>query len=387
MTVKKTCCIVDKTNQTFELLQSCSETMPLKAITVQSITQLFVALSTHQCEFIIVDESVIESYFSHYIESIKTRYPKVQIFLLLSQENPQKSLAEIVDHIIFKPVIDLNQLKVLFFSKTNPMALKKQILLAEDDKFNQQIATELLTKEGYQVHIVENGQAAVDKIQQGKEYSLILMDLNMPIMGGLTAIKKIQSLTQYNFCPIIVMTANEAPDIKIRCDEMGIADLIIKPFHIQEFLKTIKKWTKETLIKKGKNIITIKETHFSKTKKQIINPKLGLLMVDQNVALYQFLLTQFRKTHQQTILHLIELKESHVFYEIQKINHKLISAAGVIGAEKLVEATKQLQIQLQQSKLPNEKEWQAYIDILSAVIEFIPKIKGELNGDYQKHAT
>lgn len=85
---------------------------------------------------------------------------------------------------------------------------KLEVLVAEDNKVNQLIVKTFLEKEGHQITVVENGQEALDACHQ-KRFDMILMDIQMPVMDGLTAIQKIRAgeIAQRNI-PIVVLTAN-----------------------------------------------------------------------------------------------------------------------------------------------------------------------------------
>ncbi|MGM8892066.1 response regulator, partial [Psychrobacter sp. 1Y1] len=81
------------------------------------------------------------------------------------------------------------------------------ILLVEDNFINQQVATELLKSAGYTVDVAENGQIALDMIDKAN-YDAVLMDIQMPVMDGLTATKELRKRYSTEQLPVIAMTAH-----------------------------------------------------------------------------------------------------------------------------------------------------------------------------------
>ncbi|MEL7529963.1 MAG: response regulator [Bacteroidota bacterium] len=111
----------------------------------------------------------------------------------------------------------------------NPESL--QILLVEDNRINQMVASRLLEKMGHTVTIADNGQKAVEWIAQNKA-DLIFMDLQMPVMDGLTAAKEIrkwEALQELNPIPIIAATANTSEEDKNNAFAAGMNDFLSKP--------------------------------------------------------------------------------------------------------------------------------------------------------------
>lgn len=104
------------------------------------------------------------------------------------------------------------------------------ILLVEDNPVNQTLAIRLLDKRGHHVHVVENGQLALDAVRN-HAYDLIFMDIQMPVMGGFeatAAIRAVESLLERR-TPIIAMTAHAMADDRERCLQAGMDDYISKP--------------------------------------------------------------------------------------------------------------------------------------------------------------
>ncbi|MBD2176330.1 PAS domain S-box protein [Pseudanabaena sp. FACHB-1998] len=113
-----------------------------------------------------------------------------------------------------------------------------QILLVEDNPFNQLIATKFLEKLGYQIDWARNGLEAVQAIQT-HAYDLILMDIQMPEMDGLTATKLIRQSSENSHLPIVAMTANARPEDRQACLDAGMNDYISKPIKMQEIIHII----------------------------------------------------------------------------------------------------------------------------------------------------
>jgi len=108
-----------------------------------------------------------------------------------------------------------------------------RILVVEDNPINQQVARELLTMEGAQIDIADNGQLGVNAVAQAKEaYDAVLMDLQMPVMDGLTAAVTIRHELGLHQLPIIAMTANAMASDRESCLAAGMNDHIGKPFEL-----------------------------------------------------------------------------------------------------------------------------------------------------------
>ena len=83
-----------------------------------------------------------------------------------------------------------------------------RVLLVEDNEVNQKVALEILRRAGITVFIAENGLDAINRLEAGETFDLILMDLQMPVMDGLTAARKIRADERFVHIPIVAMTAN-----------------------------------------------------------------------------------------------------------------------------------------------------------------------------------
>ncbi|MEM6763467.1 MAG: response regulator [Bacteroidota bacterium] len=182
--------------------------------------------------------------------------------LLLSSSNYTPEHPDLFHAIYLKPVKHLiirNKLIALFsgvdssekeskkvrkndidglFSQKYPLS----ILVAEDNKVNQKYITKVFSRLGYEIQVVDNGQKVLDVLVQ-ESYDLIFMDLNMPVMDGISSTLRIRSDENLHPQPVIIaMTANAFSDDKERCMEAGMNDYLSKPAKIEDIIQLTQKW-------------------------------------------------------------------------------------------------------------------------------------------------
>lgn len=115
-----------------------------------------------------------------------------------------------------------------------------RILLVEDDRSLSRAVSTILQKNNYSVDCVENGQIALDYLEEDI-YDAVIMDIMMPVMDGLTATKAIRALNRPDagIIPIIAMTANAFAEDVQRCLDSGMNAHLAKPLDIEKVKKTI----------------------------------------------------------------------------------------------------------------------------------------------------
>ena len=121
-----------------------------------------------------------------------------------------------------------------------------RILLVEDNELNQEVAAGLLTEGGFRVDIADNGQIAVERVQQ-TAYDLVLMDMQMPVLDGVSATREIRQWPGCTALPIVAMTANAMQQDKERCLAAGMNDFITKPIEPDELWAALQRWIKPPL--------------------------------------------------------------------------------------------------------------------------------------------
>lgn len=137
------------------------------------------------------------------------------------------------------PTIDLKKV-----AKEESDNIKIHILVAEDQAINQKIINQFLSRKGYKVTLVENGQIAVDKIKAEK-FDVILMDVQMPVLDGYDSTRQIRNFEKggKTHIPIIAMTAHAMKGDREKCIAAGMDYYITKPVNPVELYETIEKYT------------------------------------------------------------------------------------------------------------------------------------------------
>jgi CheY-like chemotaxis protein len=118
------------------------------------------------------------------------------------------------------------------------------VLLVEDNEINQQIAREMLAAAGVQVDVAGNGRLALEQLfgAEPGEYDLVLMDIQMPEMGGHATTRRIRMDARYAALPIVAMTAHAAAEERAECTKSGMQDHITKPINADTFYQTLARW-------------------------------------------------------------------------------------------------------------------------------------------------
>jgi PAS domain S-box-containing protein len=116
-----------------------------------------------------------------------------------------------------------------------------RVLVVDDNEVNLLIATEMLSHAGVQVHTAEDGAQALQQLQ-AEPFDLVFMDMQMPVMDGLEATRRIRALSDKPRVPIVAMTANALPSDRERCLQAGMDDVITKPIDPDRLVSVLRRW-------------------------------------------------------------------------------------------------------------------------------------------------
>ena len=214
------------------------------------------------------------------------------------------------------------------------------ILVAEDNELNQEVAMGLLADAGFEVEIANNGQEAVDMVAK-KNYDIVLMDMQMPVMDGVTATMEIKKDERFKGLPIVAMTANAMQQDKEKCAEAGMVDHVAKPIDPDELFKTLLKW-----IKPRQSVSAQEATKSAKkavSKKQDsglpdiagLDIELGMKRVLGKIPLYLSMLRKYISNQQNTPAELRAALDANDSATAERIAHSAKGVSGNIGASGL----------------------------------------------------
>lgn len=128
----------------------------------------------------------------------------------------------------------------------------RRVLIVDDHPINQKLMLSMLRKLGYTADVAENGERAIEMAQMPGGYDYIFMDLQMPVMDGLEATRRICAEAQEDQAPMIIaMTANVMEGTRSRCLDAGMVDYVSKPVKLSSLKKILTKYTE--------NLVTMDE--------------------------------------------------------------------------------------------------------------------------------
>ncbi len=134
----------------------------------------------------------------------------------------------------------------LISSKVNS-TLNLNVLVVDDNQINRLLINKVLTKWGADVDFAEDGQEAVDRIEQNPSYDVVLMDIHMPVMGGLEATQLLRSKndTYSKQVPVIALTASMLHNQMAEINDAGMDDYILKPFDPKVLFDKLSRYQKQ----------------------------------------------------------------------------------------------------------------------------------------------
>ena len=221
-----------------------------------------------------------------------------------------------------------------------------RVLLAEDNEINQQVAKEILENAGLVVSIANNGKEAVERVRGGN-YDAVLMDIQMPAMGGFEATREIRKEERFRELPIIAMTAHAMAGDREKSLEAGMNDHVTKPIDPDQLFSTLVRWIKPGERQGEEGTCPASEDEKGEDDLPVQLPGIsmasGLERVGGNVKLYTRLLGKFRKGQENACAEIKTALESGERETAVRLAHTVKGVSGNLGAEALYLASAELE--------------------------------------------
>lgn len=264
------------------------------------------------------------------------------------------------------------------------------ILLVEDNEINQQVATELLEDEGFNVIIANDGLEALNLMKESGEpskYGLIFMDIQMPIMDGYTATEEIRKLSQYNEVPIIAMTADAMTGVREKCIDLGMNDMVTKPIDPDEMFGAMVEWIKPTK--------EMKERVNPKIKKEVLdvvvpdieglNIEGALKRINNKKTLYLNILNKFAEGNLRLVSEIEAVYNNKDYETAKRLIHTLKGVSGNLGADEIHVLSKEVEEYIEAKNDEKVKTGLPRLD--EKIQELIHAINDALESNIEKEAV
>jgi len=218
------------------------------------------------------------------------------------------------------------------------------ILIAEDNITNQLVITKILERAGHIPHIVNNGQEALDALEN-ENYDIVILDMQMPVMGGIEA-AKIYNYTASSFtkAPIIILTANATTEALKECEDANVDAYLTKPIDVVKLLNTIAVLAKD---KSEYNNYDVQENAQEVNSRDVVSATLvnnsnadfvdykilnDLKLLSDDNSFLQSLINTYIADTEKLIYSMQDAVAKKAFVEFNDLAHALKGSSGSIGA-------------------------------------------------------
>jgi CheY-like chemotaxis protein len=266
-----------------------------------------------------------------------------------------------------------------------------RILLVEDNEINQLVACELLRGVGFEVDVAENGQVGVNQVHarhtEGRPYDIVLMDMQMPVMDGVTASRLIRETYPAQVLPVVAMTANAMLADKERCLAAGMNGFVSKPINPDELWRALLNWIKPrpglgqpgVAQPSAPQVAATAHAPVLEALRQVpgLDVSQGLSQANQNAALYISMLGKFIKSQEHAVEQIQQALREADSATAERLAHTLKGLAASMGAQPLRTLAAELERALHDGAGPQWLERlippaQVQLDALMAALRATP---------------
>ncbi len=220
-----------------------------------------------------------------------------------------------------------------------------RLMLVEDSPLNQQVALEILEEAGMAVTVAQNGAEAVEKVMQEKTnpYDAVLMDLQMPVMDGFEAARRIRE-----HCvdlPVIALTAHAIQSDREKCLAAGMNDYITKPIDASDLLRVVARWVNRPASAAGDSPGRASDAGRTDIPQQLdgVDIKKALARLNGKEDTYRKIAASFVSDNSDILERIRGALERADHGEAERLAHTLKSSSGQLGAAGLQQAAEDLE--------------------------------------------
>ena len=225
-----------------------------------------------------------------------------------------------------------------------------RILVAEDNPVNQTVAQRILERAGHEVTVVDNGEQALEAVEEGR-FDLILMDVQMPVMGGMEATQAIRAhearrswvvQDDWRPIPIVAMTAHAMEGDRQRCLDAGMDDYVAKPIQPKALFAAIERVLAPRAAEEVTSDITFLELG-ADDRRQIASLDEAREMFGDDEGVVKQLVTVFLDDHNHVIGELQAAAADMDYARLAQIAHSVKGSVGLFAARRAVDAALELE--------------------------------------------
>jgi signal transduction histidine kinase/DNA-binding response OmpR family regulator len=264
----------------------------------------------------------------------------------------------------------------IFSEMAGKELLGTRVLVVEDNMINQLVVSDILKLSGMVVEIADNGQEALN-ILDSQSFDVILMDIQMPVMGGLEATKQIRNQRGDTKTPIFALSAGVTMSEREKCFNCGMNDFLSKPFNPEDLINALKKWVVKDTVQVAPNIIKAVEVEPDASMSEFdLNALLDKLAGNNEMVIKMLL--SFKQDNPKITEEIISSLARNEIDFAENLLHTMKGVAGFLCATELFEISEKFDTALKQKDFQPEMltEW---LEANKKAMAAISKIIGENN--------
>ena len=243
--------------------------------------------------------------------------------------------------------------------------LGAKVLIAEDNRINQEVIAGLLEPYGLELTLVGNGRDAVNAVQN-QQFDLIMMDIQMPQLDGFQATEQILAMRLPKVPPVIAMTAHAMKEDIEQCLAQGMNDHIAKPVDPDVLKRILVKWIEPRVISGLVPIESKKSPEPFSIRGVDLN--IALRSAADNPKLLKRLMKQFAEDYAQGIQPALDYMAEGNWVELERWLHTLKGTSATLGMTAIAEETRKTELIFQNNKLPGNHDLQLLTGMLVTMV-------------------